>query len=341
MKTRLAVCCLAIVLTAASAIGQGTDKKQTQNRKKWRTAAATAPATAPVTVAPDRNAFQDARSEIYRKVGDVELKIHFFMPPGHKPTDKRPAIIFFFGGGWLRGSPGQFVPQCKYFASRGMVTATADYRVFERHKAMVVDCVSDAEAAIRWVRANANRLGIDPGRIAASGGSAGGHLAAAVGTLNDLTGDKDTTVSFRPNAMILFNPAVDLTREESGPDTPAKKRFNLLARLGAKPEELSPADHIRPGLAPTLIFHGKKDNLIPFSTIEAFAEAMRKAGNKCEAVGFEGQGHGFFNYSPKGNKYFDQTMRLADEFLASLGWIKGKPTIGGESQAATMNKPNE
>lgn len=338
MVIRFPVYCLVIALTAASAIGQKSDGKQAQTRKQRRTATTTAPATAPATEDPDRNAFRNARSEVYRKVGDVELKIHFFMPPGHKPTDRTPAIVFFFGGGWLRGSPGQFVPQCKYFASRGMVAATADYRVFERHKAMVVDCVSDAEAAIRWVRGNANRLGIDPDRIAASGGSAGGHLAAAVGTLKDFTDDEKSTVDFRPNAMILFNPAVDLTRDESGPDTPAKQRFNLLARLGARPEELSPADHIRPGLAPTLIFHGKKDNLIPFTTIEAFAEAMRKAGNKCEAVGFEGQGHGFFNYSPKGNTYFDQTMRLADEFLASLGWIKGKPTLGGKPQAAATNK---
>jgi acetyl esterase len=331
MAIRFVVSCLAIALAVSSTIGQESEKKRAKGRKD-RATAATAPASAPAEA--DREAFRGARSEIYRKVGDVELKIYFFMPPDHKPTDKTPAIVFFFGGGWLRGSPVQFVPECKYFASRGMVAATADYRVFDRHKAMVADCVSDAESAIRWVRANAKRLGIDPDRIASSGGSAGGHLAVAVGTLKDFTGEKDSTISFRPNAMIPFNPVVDLAPENGG------KHLNLVKRLGADAKDLSPADHIASGLAPTLIFHGKKDKLIPFTTIEAFAEGMRKAGNKCEAVGFEGQGHGFFNYSPQGNKYFDETMRLADKFLASLGWLKGEPTIGAASQLEAASKPN-
>ncbi len=103
-----------------------------------------------------------ARSEVYKKVDGVELRIYFFMPPGHKPTDKRPAIVFFFGGGWLRGSPGQFVPQCRYLASRGMVAATADYRVYERHSAMIADCTADAQAAVRWVRTHARELASTP-----------------------------------------------------------------------------------------------------------------------------------------------------------------------------------
>jgi len=277
--------------------------------------------------------FGGAINEVYKTVDGVRLAVHIFNPPGHKPTDRRPAIVFFFGGGWLHGSARQFVPQCQYFASRGMVAITADYRVYERHKAMVADCVADAQAAIRWVRTNAKRLGVDPDRIAASGGSAGGHLAAATALLDDLTGDKDTTVSFRPNAVLPFNPALDLTPDKSEPDTPAKRRFNLMARLGAKPEELSPADHIRPGLPPMLIFHGRKDTAIPFEKTEAFVEAMKKAGNRCELAGFEGQGHGFFNYNPKGNKYFDETLRLADRFLASLGYLKGEPTVGTDEPA--------
>ena len=331
--TRLTAMCMVIGLTVSFAAGQENERKRTRARKDRTTA--TASASAP----SKEDALSGARAEVYKKVGDVELKIHFFMPPGHKPTDRAPAVVFFFGGGWLRGSPGQFVPQCKYFASRGMVAATADYRVFERHHAMVADCTADAESAMRWVRANAKRLGVAPDRIASSGGSAGGHLAAAVGTLDDMTGDADKSVSFRPNAMILFNPAADLTRVESTPDTPAKKRFNLLARLGAKPEDLSPADHVKPGLPPTIIFHGKSDNLIPIASVEAFAKTMKKAGNKCEVVGFEGQGHGFFNYSTKGNRYFGETMRLADRFLASLGWLKGDPTISGESESQATSKP--
>lgn len=125
--------------------------------------------------------FDGVRKEIYKTVGEVKLPIYIFAPPDHKPTDRRPAIIFFFGGGWTSGTPRQFEPQCRYLASRGMVAMTADYRVFSRHGTLAVKCVEDAKSAIRWVRANASRLGVDPKRIAAGGGSAGGHIAACAG----------------------------------------------------------------------------------------------------------------------------------------------------------------
>ncbi len=319
--------CVAIAIATASFCSAAEKDKEKRREARRATATASAPS--------QDGALAGARSEVYKKVGDVELRIHFFMPPGHKQSDKAPAIIFFFGGGWLTGSPGQFVPQCRYLASRGMVAGTADYRVFNRHQAMVADCVADAQSALRWARANARRLGIDPDRIASSGGSAGGHLAAAVGTLDDMTDDKDKSVSFRPDAMILFNPAVDLTS-----DDPSKRHLNLAKRLGAKAEDLSPADHIKPGLAPTIIFHGKNDHLIPFARIEEFAQAMRAAGNKCEAVGFEGQGHGFFNPGRSDNLYFHETLRLTDRFLASLGWIEGPPTVDAKA-AQTQPGPTK
>ncbi|HSW44215.1 MAG TPA: alpha/beta hydrolase [Phycisphaerae bacterium] len=312
-------CLIAAVSIAASCVWAQAETKREGRGRKERAAD-----SQPAAAADDS---AGAVREVYRKVGDVQLKVHIFNPPDHKPTDKRPAIVFFFGGGWLHGSAGQFVPQCRYFASRGMVAITADYRVYTRNKAMIADCTSDAQAAVRWVRANAGRLGIDPDRIAAGGGSAGGHLAAATGTLDDFTGDKNAKISFRPNAMLLFNPAIDLTPEEPKPGDEGSRHSNLMARMGARPEELSPMDHVRPGLPPTIIFHGKDDKLIPFTKIEEFGKAMKAAGNHCEVVGFEGQGHGFFNPGKRGNKHFIETMRLADEFLASLGYLKGKPTI--------------
>ncbi len=288
----------------------------------------------------DALATSDARAEVYKTVGGTALKLHIFNPPGHKPSNRTPAIVFFFGGGWLHGSAGQFVPQCRYIASRGMVAITADYRVYTRHKARVVDCVADAQSAVRWVRANAKRLGIDPNRIAAGGGSAGGHLAAATATLEDFTGDQDDKVSFRPNALVLFNPAIDLTPDETEPGEAGSRHLNLLRRLGAKPEELSPMDHIGPGLPPTIIFHGKADRLIPFEKIEAFAKAMKKAGNRCEVVGFEGQGHGFFNARKGGDRYLRETLRLADRFLTSLGYLKGEPTTGQDHSTQPATRPS-
>ena len=121
-----------------------------------------------------------SRAEIYKTIDGTELPLHIFEPKDLKKGDKRAAIVFFFGGGWNSGSPVQFEKQCAYLASRGMVAITVEYRVKNRHGVPAVSCFSDAKSAIRWVRQNAERLGIDPYRIAAGGGSAGGKVGLRV-----------------------------------------------------------------------------------------------------------------------------------------------------------------
>ncbi|MCX7826265.1 MAG: alpha/beta hydrolase [Verrucomicrobiae bacterium] len=283
---------------------------------------------------PKRSGFEyppqlpGAKVEVYKTVGDVKLNLYIFAPEGHQPDDKRPAIVFFFGGAWTTGSPGQFLHQCEYLASRGMVAMTADYRVASRHQVKLVQCVADAKSAIRWVRANAKRLGVDPDRIAAGGGSAGGHLAGAVGTIEGLDEKgEDTTVSSKPNAMVMFNPALVLAPLQ-GDGVVGNDRLKLTEeRCGIAPVKISPCHHVRPGAPPAIIFHGMADTTVPYATARAFTEAMKKAGNRCELVGFEGQPHGFFNFGRGENKYFVETTRKMDLFLASLGWLKGEPTI--------------
>lgn len=251
---------------------------------------------------------EGAREEVYRKIDGVELKLWVF---GEKDASKaKPAIVFFFGGGWNSGSPGQFEPQCRHFARRGMIAITADYRVKSRQGVQVVECVKDAKAAITWVRQNAERLGVDPARIAAAGGSAGGHLAACTGTLAGYGSDE------RPNAMILFNPACTLAAIEGWQPKDAGTRLGP-ERLGATPQELSPAHHIGPHTPPTLILHGKSDTTVPYASVEAFAAAMKRAGRNCKLVGYEGAGHGFFNRGAASQ----QTLAEADQFLVALGWL--------------------
>lgn len=271
----------------------------------------------------------EARSEVYKRVSDTELKVYVFGPEGHRPTDKRPAIIFFFGGGWKSGSPQQFASHCQYLASRGMVAMAADYRVHSRQQARVVDCVADAKSAIRWVRRNAARLGVDPDRIVSAGGSAGGHLACAVATLSgfDEPGE-DTAVSCRPNAMILFNPALDLTAAGFNAEAASERMAELHKRIGAAPEDVSPTHHVEAGVPPTLVLHGKADVTVPFAQVEKFAARMKVAGNRCEVAGYDGAGHGFFNFGRDGNRAYVDTVRRADEFLKSLGYLEGEPTIG-------------
>jgi acetyl esterase len=270
--------------------------------------ASTAPLFAAAAYPPR---FDGARIETYKTVGETALSLHIFEPPASAGGAKtnRPAIVFFFGGGWTSGSPAQFEQHCRHLASRGMVAIAADYRVASRHQAKPVDCVADAKSALRYVRANAARLGIDPQRIAAGGGSAGGHLAAAIATV--------------PDALALFNPALVLA-ELPGLDLKGFGTQVPESRLGTAPRNISPAHHVKKGTPPTIIFHGKADTTVPYATAEAFARVMQAAGNRCELVGAEGQAHGYFNYGRGDGTHFKDTLARTDAFFVSLGWLKAK-----------------
>ena len=264
--------------------------------------------------------FAGATAEIYKEASGSKLHLYIFNPPGHKSSHKRPAIVFFFGGGWNGGTPKQFEPHARYLASRGMVAIVADYRVKSRQKTTPFECVKDGKSALRWIRKNSGRLGVDPGRIAAGGGSAGGHVAAATGTVPGLEEDgEDTSVSSKPNALVLFNPVFD-----NGPDgygySRVKERFR----------EISPMHNISKNTPPTIAFLGTKDKLIPVATARKYKALMEKAGRRCELHLYEGQPHGFFNGPNRGgafNTYYLQTVTAMDRFLVSLGYIKGEATI--------------
>ena len=276
----------------------------------------------------------DAKVEVYRTVGDTKLNLYIFSPPGHRADDRKPAIVFFFGGGWKNGSPAQFSETCRYLASRGMVAMTADYRVASRHDVKAVDCVKDAQAAVRWIRANAVRLGIDAGRIAAGGGSAGGHIAACTGTVRDID-DPEAKIGSRPAAMVLFNPVMALAAIDGvAPDADLSEA--LKGRMGIDPEAVSPAHHVAKGTPPTIMFFGTQDRLL--AGAESFARGMKSAGNRCELVTYKDQGHGFFNYGRGGNEYFRKTLEEADRFLASLGWLKGEPSVGKHLETVPFAK---
>jgi acetyl esterase/lipase len=274
---------------------------------------------------------EGAEEITYKTVDGIKLNLWIFYPANHKSTDNTPAIVFFFGGVWSTGSPSQFVKHCEYLSARGMVAIVADYRVNSRNGVFAKDCVFDAKSAIRWIRKNASELGIDSSRIAAGGGSAGGHLAASCATLPKFDDENENkSISSKPNALVLFNPAVvlapidDLTNEEN------EKIKGFEKRMGTKPEDISPYHHIVHNLPPTIIFHGTNDKAIPLNTVKLFTEKMYKYGNKCTLIAYKGVGHGFFNNSSvkdfnDSNAAFVDTVHRMDEFLVSLGYIKAPP----------------
>jgi acetyl esterase len=275
-----------------------------------------------------------ASVEVYREVNGVKLNAYVFTPPRQRALDRRPAVLFFFGGGWKGGSPGQFLPQSLYLAQRGMVAIPCDYRVLSRHGVLPQDCLRDAKAAIRWARANAVRLGIDPDRIVAGGGSAGGHLAAAIALVPGFEDGAHPEVSSMPNALALFNPAVVLSPVEGHAGLLSDEKFaDISARTDGRPREISPYHFIRAGLPPSILFHGTKDEAVPFPTVELFAKAMIAAGNRCELKAYEGQPHGFFNPGrgqgpprEEASRCFHRTIRELDEFFVSLGYLPPSAT---------------
>jgi acetyl esterase len=252
--------------------------------------------------------------ELYRKVGEVELNIWIL---GQAKGEARPAAVFFFGGGWTGGTPGQFQKQAELLVSHGMVVLLADYRVKSRHNVDVPACVSDAKAAMRWTRANAQRLGIDPKRIAAGGGSAGGHLAAATALLPGFEDGDNLGVSSKPSALLLFNPVLVLAPAEAL--DPGLNRA-LTERLGGDPKAVSPFHHLSKNAPPTIIFHGRADTTVPYPTVAAYQQRATSLGAKCTLEGYEGQTHGFFNYG-RGEFYAKTTERMV-QFLRSLGYVK-------------------
>lgn len=252
---------------------------------------------------------------LYKVVGETELRLHVFYPDGWQATDARPGIVFFFGGAWNGGSPNQFYPHCEYLVSRGMVAMAAEYRVKSRNNTTPAECVKDGKSAVRWIRAHAAELGIDPDRVAAGGGSAGGHVAAATGAVSGFNEEgEDLNVSARPNALVLFNPVFD-----NGPDGWGH------ARVKDYWEDFSPMHNISETAPPTVVFLGTEDKLIPVATAEEYKRRMEEKGRRCDLHLYEGQPHGFFNYGRREN--YVATVTEMDRFLASLGYLTGEPTV--------------
>jgi acetyl esterase len=263
---------------------------------------------------------QEAR--IYKKTPQGELAAYIFYPSNWSPHDHRPAIGFFFGGGWRMGTPAQFFPEAEYFASRGMVSVTFDYRKISRSGETPDICIEDAKSAIRWLRLHAAELGIDSRRIVASGGSAGGQLAAATALITAFDGgDNERKVSCVPNALVLFNPELDLTGEG----------FN---DSSGKPMEraLSPIYSLRPGAPPMILFFGTADPMLEQGK-QAYRESL-KFGNRCELYIADGQPHAFFNNQP----WLSLTVIQADRFLYSLGYLKGPSLLRPDVDNLTLIK---
>ncbi len=252
------------------------------------------------------------KSYVYKRSGGQDREMEIYFPPGHDPgKSKVPGVVLFHGGGWSGGNLGQFRLACQYLASRGLVAATAQYRMLGKEEAGKLAqgetrkrvCITDARSAIRWFKQHAGELGIDPQRIVTGGGSAGGHISV-LATINPGLDDPadprnvDTSVV----AYLLFNPA--------------------FAGTDSADIEVDVQRHLKANLAPAIVFFGTKDNW-KIGWDAAFAK-LKQLGNSTTDVELaEGQTHSFFNKDP----WQTVTLIAADRFLVRLGVLKGEPTL--------------
>ncbi|MEM1212662.1 MAG: alpha/beta hydrolase [Planctomycetota bacterium] len=254
-------------------------------------------------------------SAVYRQTPQATLELYFDYPEGHTPDANAPAILFFFGGGWVRGSHTHFQEQARHLADRGLVAVTADYRIQAQHGTTPFDCLTDAINAMRYLRQHADALGLDPKCIGAAGGSAGGHLAISLSTVTapDLIPNEPQALAdapFHPDALVLFNPVYD-----NGPTGYAHNR------IGDRYTDFSPAHNLHADMPPTLVLLGDQDNLIPVATAERVRDRMTELGVRSELIVYPNQAHGFFNRRADDDTMFQATLQAMDTFLFSLGWL--------------------
>lgn len=255
---------------------------------------------------------------LYKRVDTTQLFLEVHYPPNMESSRSYPAMVFFFGGGWVGGNRSQFLHQAQYFAKRGVVCFLADYRTSKVNGTTPFESVKDAKSAIRFIRKNATKFNIDGTKLIASGGSAGGHLAAATALVEGYNDPADDmSIDCIPNALVLFNPVVD-----NGPGGYGYER------IGEAYKDFSPLHNIKKDAPSTILFLGTKDHLIPVVTAEYYKLVMEKVESRCDLKLYDGKGHGFFNY--KDFESYKSTVAAADQFLVSLGYLKTEPIVNIE-----------
>lgn len=254
------------------------------------------------------------KAYVYKQVGQRALRVWVLPAQNRSDTKGAPVVVFFHGGGWVSGPVSQFNRQAEYLASRGLTAVQVEYRFVQMNSDEVIAApIEDARSSIRWLRSHHVLLGIDPSRIAAAGGSAGGHLAAFLGTKDGFDDSADDqNVPSHVAALVLFNPAVDLSPDSS-----------LHKRGGAKFRALSPLFDPQKRCDSVLILTGEADETVPASMLKTFCARLQALKIDCRLIVYPGQKHGFFNLAA----HFGPTLVEVDKFFQKLGWLVGPPDL--------------
>jgi len=252
---------------------------------------------------------------VYSQPGKQQLKAYVFKPS--HGYGRSPAVLLFHGGAWRLGEPAWTFQRAMQFAEMGMVAICIEYRL-ANDGLSPVDGVEDACTAFSWARGNALKLGIDTKRVVGYGVSAGGHLVAAAALLPAVKGNRINDDS-RPNALMLFSPALNMAHD---------KYFDAIMEGKGDPALYSPSEYVGAKLPPTLIIQGEQDSIVFANDARAFRDKATKAGATCLLFVYPGVGHLLTRNLKVQYKDFDgdptfqaDALKRENDFLVSIGYI--------------------
>ncbi len=238
---------------------------------------------------------------VFGRGGARALKLDLYAPAA-KSGRMRPGVVLVHGGGWAGGNRQSFRAMAQQLARRGFVAATIDYRL--SGEARFPSAVEDCKAAVRWMRANAKKHRIDPERIGAVGGSAGGHLASMVALTGDSKlfegkgGHPDASSALQ--AAVIMGAGVDQVTRALEAKKPIANQLTFFGGPYEKRKEAyaqgSPITHISKGDPPILIIEGEKDS--PGERYPAFRRKLDEAGVAHRLVIVQGGKHGCWGSHP-------------------------------------------
>jgi acetyl esterase/lipase len=270
-----------------------------------------------------------------------QVEVHYFAPATPREPGKNPALVFIHGGGWKGGNPTGSYRWCRYLSEHGVSAFTVRYQLAsEKLGIQPTQCLKDAKTAMRWVRGNAKKFGIDRDRIVAAGNSAGGHLAAALATIEGYNDDGDDLfVSCRPNLLLLASPVMDNGPGGYGNGQKIKGQEPSDFRVKDLWEDFSPVHNLHDELPDSIVLMGDGDPLIRMAPVEKFGQAVVASGSDFEWLVFLNYGHGLFSQAK--SYLTPELMHIYyawHAFLAKHGYMDAPLSAGDEVQTLMRNQ---